>query len=399
MTRTSDPTPVPDETCPWCAAATVHGQMNCPACGAPLKFKPRRDDSGWIELPPIADMARLRIGASTCQIEGEYVPVCDFNLARGDAVYFAHHTMLWRDLSVTLQTLPLKGAMRRMLSGMPIVMTEAVGPGHIAFSADVPGEVVAIPLQRGRSIHVREHVFLAATRSIQYDWHLCAAYFYTGKSGGDDAPEPHYPIGRFLDDFTAVSDHGLLLLHGGGNVFTRELAAGEWLLIKPSAFLFKDPTVRIGMCMDTTPGVIQYQQILWMQLVGPGRIGVQSAYPRIEGERRRITGTSGRVTGAWEQGRVGPALAAIVRNQSNRTRQLLTNTAAKAVIPRTLVPSRPGTDYRIGLEKMIAEAMIEGLLPVDAMGRIEAEAGKHHLSPHDLEMLIRHVRHTQSRQG
>jgi hypothetical protein len=39
--------------------------------------------------------------------------------------------------------------------------------------------------------------------------------------------------------------------------------------------------------------------------------------------------------------------------------------------------------------------MVDGLLPAAAIDGIEAEAAKHHLSPHDLEMLIRHVRATQ----
>jgi uncharacterized protein (AIM24 family) len=398
VTNTDVPLSTVDQTCPWCGVATAHAQLTCPSCGAPLKLKPKSDDSGWIELPPIQDMARLRIGASTCQIEGEYVPVCDFNLAEGDGVYFGHHTLLWRDPSVTLQTMPLKGAVGRMLAGMPIVMTEAVGPGHIAFSADVPGEVVALPLRRGQSIHVREHVFLAATKSIAYDWHLCGAYFYTQRDP-KESPETHYPVGRFLDEFVAAGDHGLLLLHGGGNVFIRELAAGEWLLIKPSAFLFKDPSVRMGMCMDMVPAAFGYQTLLWMQLVGPGRIGVQSAYPRVEAEARAITGTSGRVTGAWEQGTIAPALAAIMKPARSRARQLLTNTAAKAVIPRTPTLQRPATDYRIGIEKMISDVMVDGLLPADAMDRIEAEAEKHRLSPHDLEMLIRHVRHSKSGGG
>jgi len=372
----SDPTPAADEQCPWCGAATVHGQLSCPACGSPLKFEPRRDDSGWIELPPIQDMSRLRIGASTCQIEGEYVPVCDFNLAAGDAVYFAHHTLLWRDLSVTLQRMSLKGSLKRIFAGMSVVMTEAVGPGHIAFSADVPGEVVAIPLQRGQSVHVREHVFLAATKSIAYDWHMCGVCFYT-QTGKDR--ETHFPIGNFLDEFSAADDHGLLLLHGGGNVFTRDLAAGEWLLIKPSAFLFRDPSVGMGMCLDSTPGIIQSQQILWLQLVGPGRIGVQSAYPHVEGENQRITGTSGRLTGGWKQSRVGPPLAATVRNQAGRTRQLLTASNANAGIASAPEVPRPPTDYRMALEKIIADVMVDGLLPADAMDRIEAEAEKHHL--------------------
>jgi uncharacterized protein (AIM24 family) len=46
---------------------------------------------------------------------------------------------------------------------MPLVMAEARGPGHVALSDNQAGEVVALPLQHGQQIWVREHRFLTAT--------------------------------------------------------------------------------------------------------------------------------------------------------------------------------------------------------------------------------------------
>ena len=53
---------------------------------------------------------------------------------------------------------------------MPLVMTQAQGPGHIAFSRDAPGEMIALPLQPGQAVDVREHFFLVATANVTYDW-------------------------------------------------------------------------------------------------------------------------------------------------------------------------------------------------------------------------------------
>ena len=42
-------------------------------------------------------------------------------------------------------------------------MLEAHGPGHIALSDNHAGEVIALPLQHGQSMWVKEHRFLTAT--------------------------------------------------------------------------------------------------------------------------------------------------------------------------------------------------------------------------------------------
>src|SRR5439155_13877670 len=109
----------------------------------------------WYKMPGIKDMAHLQFGRSYCQIEGDYVPVADMNLAQGDSVYFTHHVLLWKDPQVTISAMPLRGGWSRLFSGLPLIMTQAEGPGHIAFSKDAAGEMIAVPLQPGQGLDVR----------------------------------------------------------------------------------------------------------------------------------------------------------------------------------------------------------------------------------------------------
>src|SRR6267378_6374361 len=216
-------------TCPWCGLVTDGTKLSCPACGATIDARSVSTNSGWSELPGRKDMAKLQFGNSFCQIEGTYVPVADMNLAAEDIIYFAHHVLLWKDPQVNITTMSLKGAFKRLLSGMPLVMTQAQGPGHIAFSRDAPGEMIALPLQPGQAVDVREHLFLVATSNITYDWFQSNIWFTTG---GNER-ETHYPLGMFMDRFYAPATPGLLLLHSAGNAFVRELGPDQTILVKP----------------------------------------------------------------------------------------------------------------------------------------------------------------------
>jgi len=122
---------------------------SCPSCGAPVDVRAIQDTSGWTQLPAVKDMARIQFGQSTCQIEGTVVPVADVTLDGGESVFFMHHTLLFRDDGVKIDTLKLRGGWSRMLAGMPLVMVQASGKGHIAFSHDAAGEIVALPIQVG----------------------------------------------------------------------------------------------------------------------------------------------------------------------------------------------------------------------------------------------------------
>jgi uncharacterized protein (AIM24 family) len=243
-------------------------------------------DSGWQKQPPIADMARIQVGQSTCQIEGMYVPTADFNLRGSEWIYFSHHTLLWAEATVNMQAMTMQGGWNRVRAGLPLVMMQAAASGHIALSEDAPGEIVALPLEPGRSAWVHEHRFLAATGNVGYSWAQTGVWFTTGS--GDDT-EYHYPLGLFSDTFAARDTPGLLLLHSPGNTFIRDLGAGETICIQPSALLYKDPNVGMQLHLEYPNqgglvwgyGNYSYRQV-WLRLWGPGRVAVQSVFEQPE---------------------------------------------------------------------------------------------------------------------
>ena len=289
-------------TCGWCGKAGEGTELTCPSCGAEVDVRAVTTDSGWVELPGIRDMARLQFGKSYCQIEGKYVPVADMSLSPEDSVYFAHHLLLWKEPQVDLSAMSLKGAWKRLFAGMPLIMTQARGPGHIAFSRDEPGEMVAVPLHQGQAADVREHAFLVGTGQVSYDWFQTGIWFQTG-SGNER--ETHYPVGMFMDRFFCQQAPGLLLLHSAGNCFVRTLGPGQTILIKPTALLFKDPTVRMQLHIEQPGGYSGgfwsswSMRYMWLRLFGPGRVAVQSAFKHMEDNGRYMSGNSGATIQQW----------------------------------------------------------------------------------------------------
>ena len=149
-------------------------------------------------------------------IEGELVPVLHLQLDQV-SVYFEHHILLWKHPGVHIGLKSLKGAFKRMISGMAIFMIEAKGPGDIAFSRDGAGHVFGIHLNAGESVDVREHQFLAATSGIDFTFNRVKGISNILFGGS----------GLFIDTFTCAHDQGILWLHGYGNVFEVTLKAGE----------------------------------------------------------------------------------------------------------------------------------------------------------------------------
>ena len=295
-------------TCRYCRLPSDASGSSCPNCGAPVDVTAAVSASGWQEQPPVRDMARIQFGRSTCQIEGTSVPSADFKLAgpagaaeSGDWIYFSHHHVLWTEPTVQMQPMSMAGGWNRMRAGLPLVMLTASGPGHIALSEDAPGEIVAIPLQPGQGVWVREHRFLTATGNVAYSWDQSGIWIVTGS--GDDR-ETHYPLGMYIDYFQAQAAPGLLLLHSPGNTFIRDLGPSETICIQPSALLYKDPTVGMQLHIEypragglSFSGRYSYRQ-LWLRMWGPGRVAVQSVFERPEASNQ-ITSHSPATTTAW----------------------------------------------------------------------------------------------------
>jgi uncharacterized protein (AIM24 family) len=205
---------------------------------------------------------------STCQIEGEIVPVAELALAQGDAVFFEHHVMLWKEPQVPLALMNTGGGMKRMLAGMPFIVHMAQGPGRIALSRDASGEVVVLPLHPSMEIDVREHGFLAATHSVTYSFVRIKGL----------ANVLHGGSGMYMDRFVTQQWPGLLLLHGYGNVFQKTLQPGEKIMVEPGGFLYKDSSVTMNAVKLPVKTKLMGGSMYMAEMVGPGRVGIQSMY-------------------------------------------------------------------------------------------------------------------------
>ena len=288
--------------CRYCRLPSNASGTSCPNCGAPVDVRAVVSDSGWVEQPAVRDMARIQFGQSHCQIEGTLVPSADFNLAQGEGVIFSHHTLFWTSPSTHLEPWSKGSFFTRMYMGMPLVLMRASGPGHIALSEDHPGEVVALPIPPGRGFIVREHAFLACTDSINYTWQNSPVWVQV--QSGQDEVELEYPLGPYLDLFVASGNQpGLLLLHAPGNLFVRDLAAGQSILVQAGSLVYTDPSVTYNLHAEFPNaggsfwGSYNYRTI-WLRLVGPGRVAVRSIFEKPE-KYSGIVASSGMTYAQW----------------------------------------------------------------------------------------------------
>ena len=220
----------------------------------------------------------LKVGDITITVDGELVPVVDVMLGNQLSIYFEHHILLWKHPGVQIGFKSLKGAAKRFFAGIPIFINEAQGPGNISFSRDSVGQIVALRLQPGQLVEVREHQFLFATSNVDYGFTFVngAANILFSRTG------------IFIDQFTCRGGEGMLMLHGYGNVFEKMLAPGETLDVEPGAWLWKDPSVQMGVTtvagsqrsgggiLGAIAGFAAGSSITLNRFTGPGRLGIQS---------------------------------------------------------------------------------------------------------------------------
>jgi uncharacterized protein (AIM24 family) len=209
------------------------------------------------------------IAGVTYHIQGELVPVLMVDIPPNNSIYFEHHVLLWKDPKVSVRLRRMKGAMKRMFAGLPILLTGTQGSGHVALSRDGAGQICAIHLKKGQGLHVREHQFLGATANINYSFNLVKGLgniFFSSS-------------GVFIDYFSAPETPGVVWLHGFGNVFEVNLKAGEQIDVEPSAWVYKDPSVKLEVKIQgLTASLLGMSgtRFIINRFTGPGRLGIQS---------------------------------------------------------------------------------------------------------------------------
>jgi uncharacterized protein (AIM24 family) len=302
--------------CRWCHHQSPSSARTCERCGAPLDVRNLVTDAGWRQAPKIRDLTEVQVGASRYQLDGTVVPVAEADLAAGESAFFEHHAMLWKDFGVAMTVMDTPGGAKRILAGMPFVLSVAHGPGRVSFSRDAPGELVVLPLDPGVELDAREHAMLVASGNVTFSYEKVQGVKAMLAAG----------TGMYLDRFIAQGTTGMLILHGYGNVLERSLGAGETIEVEPGGFLYKDATVTMAVRtislapeganqgvqavkgvatrgfaaikaarqltkggdgiggllssggLQAAAGVFTGAGMTLMRLTGPGRVGIQSMY-------------------------------------------------------------------------------------------------------------------------
>jgi len=278
------PAPQPPQPQPQSQYGPPQGQYGAPPPSgvyAPTNEYEQYANSMFGNAVPKAELHNpkgpIHVGDLTITIDGELVPVADVMLGNQLSVYFEHHILLWKHPGVQIGFRSMQGAAKRLFAGLQIFLTEAHGPGNISFSRDSVGQIVALRLQPGQMVEVREHQFLIASSNVDYGFTFVnsASNILFSRTG------------LFIDQFTARGSEGIVLLHGYGNVFEKMLQPGETLDVEPGAWLWKDPSVQMtvttvassqrgGGLLGMIGGLVAGASFVLNRMTGPGRIGIQS---------------------------------------------------------------------------------------------------------------------------
>src|ERR1700677_1821368 len=249
------------------------------------------------------------------EITGTTMQTVGIDLAPGDVIYSQSAAMAWMTSGVTMGTNTGGGifaGLKRSLTGGSLFITEfsAAAGGHVAFAPRFPGTILARQLKAGESVICRKETFLCAEKSVTLElaWQQKMGAGFFGGAG-----------------FTLqkVTGPGTVFLDLSGEVVTKQLAAGERLLVHPGHVGVHDPSVSFDIQM--VPG---FRNILFggeglflATLTGPGTVHLQSMpimnlaeeiARYLPGSENRSGGGGGALGGLATAGVVGGLLGGIL---------------------------------------------------------------------------------------
>jgi len=107
------------------------------------------------------------------------------------------------DMQVKVSAMSLKGGWKRMLAGLPLIMTQAQGPGPHRILART-GRRADRAADSARAVGRCERAPISGrNQPRQLRWFQTGIWFTT-KSG--DETETHYPLGMFMDRFNRAAE-------------------------------------------------------------------------------------------------------------------------------------------------------------------------------------------------
>ena len=204
------------------------------------------------------------------EISGTVMQTVAIDLAPGETIYSQTATMAWMSDGMRMQTNTGGGffaGLKRSLTGGSFFITEFVADrgGHVAFAPRFPGNILVRQLAAGQSLICRKGTFLCAEKSVTLElaWQKQMGAGFFGGAG-------------FI--LQKVSGPGTVFLDLSGEVVTKQLGAGEKLLVHAGHVGVHEPTVAfdIQMMPGFANALFGGDGLFLATLTGPGEVHLQS---------------------------------------------------------------------------------------------------------------------------
>jgi len=205
------------------------------------------------------------------EIQGKPYPVAIVTLNDGESALCQRGAMAWMTPNVSMQTTSNGGIGKmfgRIVSGESMfqnVYTAQNGQGLISFATNCPGEIMAIELNKEKTIIAQKSAFLASSMDVKYELFF-QKKFGAGFFGGE---------GFIMQKF---SGNGTLLLEIDGSVISYDLAAGQSMLIDTGYLAAMEGTCSIDIQQIKGVGnmLLGGEGFFNTKVTGPGRIWIQT---------------------------------------------------------------------------------------------------------------------------
>jgi uncharacterized protein (TIGR00266 family) len=205
------------------------------------------------------------------EIKGDPFPVVVCNLDAGEEVKCQKGAMAWMTPNMDMKT--QSGGLGKMfgkaLTGEALfenIYTATNGEGMIAFTSGVPGKILAVKLEGGKTIVAQKKSFLASSTSIEMETSF-QKKFGAGLLGGE---------GFIMQKF---SGNGDLFLEIDGSMIEYELAAGQVMLVDTGSLAAMEGSV--NMDIESVKGglgnkLVGGEGFFNTKLTGPGKVWLQT---------------------------------------------------------------------------------------------------------------------------
>ena len=204
------------------------------------------------------------------EIKGEPFPVVICNLNSGESVKCQAGAMAWMspNMEMKTQTGGLGKMFGKALTGESLfenVYTAQNGDGMIAFATGVPGKILAVKLEGGKTIVAQKKSFLASATTVEMETAV-QKKLGAGLLGGE---------GFIMQKFSGQGD---LFLEIDGSVIEYNLAAGQVMIVDTGSLACMEGTVQMDVQSVKGLGnkLAGGESFFNTKLTGPGKIWLQT---------------------------------------------------------------------------------------------------------------------------